>query len=639
MAIFKRPKNKTFTRYGAVMIGDSVDTVKELTTGYYMNEDLKKGLFTQQTISDNLDRFYSGDYGIVSAKTLAENKKSVEEDVGNITGIYPRHANANPDEIMIIHYNSEEDKIYVLDKDDFEQVRKGWADPETFEKEYMKEQNVVKGAAGKKDPEANETLRVIDPKKVYNEPGLQYNTAQREFIRQQASSYRDLQLDRETQERYRDLLGIQKERRLTKEEQKDLNNIRARIKHINQEDKDDQQVRSEIVHYYGIAHNSEIEAARHLLETGKDYRGRPVVGFDGTEMAKIKLYADKLGVKVDDILERFAEYQQVNHYNAKKAFDTVMKYLKEKDEGKHPNYLHDSIEDIDADIATLDEEYDKLVAEETLILGYDDEEFLSEADRARLAQIADRIAELNKERAYLVFQKTGKAPEEIDDEFIDDIVYAKDWPVSVADVATEIKQHFKDAGVAVKCVKDYLANNPSEKKHFKDAEIKEFDYKAFDPDIYAICYQIKDKTGKEYINEGDIAFVAYSDSDLHRKINAFLNGRKEADFEFYVKYFNAEKDTEVEDTFVKDEDFTKQTKQGYEVITIYENEDGRKYVIAKREKGPNGPNFLIGAGYTTSDGVWAQGYYNFKSEEEAAAWLKKRYEGDYGEKLKVVYHK
>lgn len=54
---------------------------------------------------------------------------------------------------------------------------------------------------------------------------------------------------------------------------------------------------------------------------------------------------------------------------------------------------------------------------------------------------------------------------------------------------------------------------------------------------------------------------------------------------------------------MKDEDFSKKTKQGYDVIEMY-RDGGRLHAIVKR-----GSDYVVALGYDTSDGTWAQGRY------------------------------
>lgn len=54
---------------------------------------------------------------------------------------------------------------------------------------------------------------------------------------------------------------------------------------------------------------------------------------------------------------------------------------------------------------------------------------------------------------------------------------------------------------------------------------------------------------------------------------------------------------------MKDEDFSKKTKQGYDVIEMY-RDGGRLHAIVKRSS-----DYVVALGYDTSDGTWAQGRY------------------------------
>lgn len=54
---------------------------------------------------------------------------------------------------------------------------------------------------------------------------------------------------------------------------------------------------------------------------------------------------------------------------------------------------------------------------------------------------------------------------------------------------------------------------------------------------------------------------------------------------------------------MKDEDFSKKTKQGFEVVEMY-RDGGRLHAIVKRSS-----DYVVALGYDTSDGTWAQGRY------------------------------
>ena len=62
------------------------------------------------------------------------------------------------------------------------------------------------------------------------------------------------------------------------------------------------------------------------------------------------------------------------------------------------------------------------------------------------------------------------------------------------------------------------------------------------------------------------------------------------------------KTMQMEDS-MKDEDFSKKTKQGFTVLEMY-RDGGRLHAIVKR-----GSDYVVALGYDTSDGTWAQGRY------------------------------
>ena len=71
------------------------------------------------------------------------------------------------------------------------------------------------------------------------------------------------------------------------------------------------------------------------------------------------------------------------------------------------------------------------------------------------------------------------------------------------------------------------------------------------------------------------------------------------------------------------EDFSKTTEQGYEVVEIATSRSGRKYAIIHR---PKTDDYLIAAGYRTDRGDWDQGYYDYRTLEDARNSLDKAME-------------
>ena len=66
--------------------------------------------------------------------------------------------------------------------------------------------------------------------------------------------------------------------------------------------------------------------------------------------------------------------------------------------------------------------------------------------------------------------------------------------------------------------------------------------------------------------------------------------------------------------------FLSETHQGYKILQTTKDKLGREIIIAKREK-----DYVIGAGYNTQDGTWAQGYYDFPTLEAAKQFVSEEY--------------
>lgn len=70
-------------------------------------------------------------------------------------------------------------------------------------------------------------------------------------------------------------------------------------------------------------------------------------------------------------------------------------------------------------------------------------------------------------------------------------------------------------------------------------------------------------------------------------------------------------------------EYLTKTKQGHEVIKAFEDlRDHRMHVIVHR---PFDDTYIVGIGYSPDDGVWNQGWYDFKSLENAEKALKEEY--------------
>lgn len=99
-------------------------------------------------------------------------------------------------------------------------------------------------------------------------------------------------------------------------------------------------------------------------------------------------------------------------------------------------------------------------------------------------------------------------------------------------------------------------------------------------------------------------------------VEAVKTHYKKADIEIAKTNFGLRKITDsIGDEDMKDADFSKQTKQGYQVLEMY-RDGGRLHVIFKRAN-----DYGIGLGYDTTDGQWAQGMYDYTTLEKARAAL------------------
>lgn len=68
------------------------------------------------------------------------------------------------------------------------------------------------------------------------------------------------------------------------------------------------------------------------------------------------------------------------------------------------------------------------------------------------------------------------------------------------------------------------------------------------------------------------------------------------------------------------EDFTTITAQKYPIVEVWENENGRKFVIVDRKV-----DFALGAGYDVRDGQWNAGYYGYESAIDARQAMYREY--------------
>lgn len=70
------------------------------------------------------------------------------------------------------------------------------------------------------------------------------------------------------------------------------------------------------------------------------------------------------------------------------------------------------------------------------------------------------------------------------------------------------------------------------------------------------------------------------------------------------------------------DEFIEKDSQGHEIKKLYTSDKGRTYVIVYKDETKD---FAVGAGYDIRDGKWQQGYYDFKSFDDAEKFLYNRY--------------
>lgn len=73
------------------------------------------------------------------------------------------------------------------------------------------------------------------------------------------------------------------------------------------------------------------------------------------------------------------------------------------------------------------------------------------------------------------------------------------------------------------------------------------------------------------------------------------------------------------------DEFIEKDSQGHEVKKLYTSDKGRTYVIVYKDETKD---FAVGAGYDIRDGKWQQGYYDFKTFDEAEEFLHDRYSSE-----------
>ena len=539
-----------------VKVTDAPKYEPMITYGKYFLEEKQNGEWGDRQIDENIDRFYKGDWGVVSDRIRNINNKHLDEGKGNLTGIYPKGRHAH-EGAMIVFYSERNDRLYVLNDADFSSVEKAWI---SGDEEYVNKYSEVpvhrnsSGSYSAEDPDSDYQASRIPSKYRYGEHGHQLKSEQKEFLRSQYPERESRQLPDELKAEYDELKALQKKGKLSRDGLMRLKELEEMIHQIKAENEITSEI-TESIHYpptaasRGTVTNSEIEATRKAIETGETARGGKT---NLPENAKqiLEEIARSHNVDYIDVVEKVAEETQISRSNLKTSFEHVVK---------------------------------------------------------------------NADKPY--FFADSKKPEWLDEEFIEDIIYEVEWPTTL-DVIADIlvKKGIERKEDAISYIKEYLNDNPDDKKHFKEEEeIKEIlkqDSKDDDSPL-RVCKRclmgIESHEGPQFTKH---VWVDEDDPEDSKCEWCEEDGFDEL-YEILGK-------VPTEDSCKKDseEDFTVRTAQGYDVVKIFENADGRLYVIGYR---PARKDYFVGAGYDTTSGSWRQGYYDYKSEGDAMKFLFDRY--------------
>lgn len=95
--------------------------------GYDFANSLKDNPWTQADIDLALQKFLNGEYGKVREDFKEENEERVENQYGNIIGVYSiNNSDASTLDDMIVYYSQYDDCIYLLSRGDFKEFKAYW---------------------------------------------------------------------------------------------------------------------------------------------------------------------------------------------------------------------------------------------------------------------------------------------------------------------------------------------------------------------------------------------------------------------------------------------------------------------------------------------------------------------------------
>lgn len=135
-------------------------------------------------------------------------------------------------------------------------------------------------------------------------------------------------------------------------------------------------------------------------------------------------------------------------------------------------------------------------------------------------------------------------------------------------------------------------------------------------DLENLIYELRNARRGIYTNAETYEQLGLYINELGERLSAFgMEIYKNADEDDASASLKAQKQTNAEA-----EDYSKKTKQGFEVVKIGKNKYGETIAILKRSR-----DYAVAWLYNTNDGTWGQGHYNFSTLESAEEWVKEEY--------------
>jgi len=590
---------------------------KTLLYGY--NYDNLNHDWTKSDVEVNLDKFFGNDFGIISEDQKAKNMEAKKNQKGDMLGIYSK---GNRENDMVIYYDDTDKNIYVLLRSDFESPKEAWLSGlEDYREEYYREDKGGYRFKGKYDPKDEEEYKeyTIKVKSINNELEIVLDEISKLIYK-----HRNVEPLTEAERKEYDKL-VDKRARLRSALsaiKSDPNQRYTEYGHeLNEAQKESLRASSKtaeelyksvpkIVKEKGI--NSMVETIAKQVESGK-------LPKDTIEV--LTKLAEENGGTYRQAVEKVKEQVETNNMNTEKAINTVIKKLNQK----LPYYFNDAI----VDPRQLREEAEE--RKRLLSIGYNQKSIANILSKW-LPQMTNDIDEGRVSSEELAKQAINVIRNElntpyVNEKFIPSIkkIMEKEYKYDYYKVS-DLLQYFyniilKTEGLGV--IKSRNSKFDSVKKILKDsiAKIKAKDEKPAWLEEDLIDDIVYSKDWPTTIEEVAEALMKYGIKDRHEAIGyvkEYLN-----DNPAELKHFKTTKDSKVKDSKVKDsEEFLEKTSQGFDVHGIYKDENNRLYVIAYR---PLRKDWLVGAGYNPSTGLWGQGYYDFTSKTGAIRYLFNHY--------------